>query len=183
MHDMTAAHLRSAFGGESMAYMRYLVWGEKAESDGFANVGRLFVAISAAERVHATNHFKCLRDEGGAFLVASGGGFGFGATSDNLAGGIEGEDFEVREMYPAYLEVARSQGEKDAERSFQYALEAEKIHRDMYQAAKTAVDGGEDLALGPVHICKVCGHTVEGDEPPGACPICGAKREAFMTFG
>ena len=33
MNEMTAANLRSAFGGESQARMRYIVWGKKAEAD------------------------------------------------------------------------------------------------------------------------------------------------------
>ncbi|MFW6108633.1 MAG: ferritin family protein, partial [bacterium] len=49
MQAMTAANLRSAFGGESMAHMRYKVWGAKAEADGFPHVARMFRAISYAE--------------------------------------------------------------------------------------------------------------------------------------
>ena len=102
MHDMTAGNLRSAFGGESMAHMRYLIWGHKAEEEGLPNIARLFRAVAHAETVHATNHFKELRDEASAFLVPSMAGFGLGATSENLEGAIEGETFEVNEMYPAY---------------------------------------------------------------------------------
>ena len=39
MHDMTAANLRSAHGGESMAHMRYLIWADKAEKDMEENWG------------------------------------------------------------------------------------------------------------------------------------------------
>ncbi len=181
MHAMTAANLRSAFGGESMAHMRYLIWGDKAEKDGFPNVARLFRAISHAERVHATNHFTAMADEGGAHLVASGGGFGLGPTSANLAGAIEGETFEVEEMYPAYMAVARAQGEKGAIQSIHYAVSAEKIHAAMYAAAKKAVDAGHDMKLGPVQICGVCGNTAEGDAP-AKCPICAATKSKFKTF-
>ncbi len=31
MNAMTQDNLRSAFGGESMAHMRYRIWGEKAK--------------------------------------------------------------------------------------------------------------------------------------------------------
>ena len=181
MHAMTAANLRSAFGGESMAHMRYKAWGAKAAADGFPNVGRLFTAISYAEQVHATNHFKAMADEGGAHLVVSGGGFGLGSTSANLAGAIEGETFEIEEMYPAYMAVARAQGEKAAIQSIHYAVSAEKYHAALYAEAKKAVDAGHDMKLGPVQICGVCGHTVEGDAPD-KCLICGAARDQFKTF-
>jgi rubrerythrin len=181
MHDMTASNLRSAYGGESMAHMRYKIWGVKAEQDGYPNVARLFRAISHAEQVHATNHFTQLRNEVGDFMVASMAPFGLGITSDNLQGGINGETFEINEMYPAYLEVAKFQGERGAELSFHYAYSAEKIHAAMFQEAKQSVDSGRDIELGPVQICEVCGYTHEGDIPD-KCPICNAKRDKFRTF-
>ena len=39
---MTAEFLRSAYGGESMAHMRYLIWSEVAEKEGFPNVSSFF---------------------------------------------------------------------------------------------------------------------------------------------
>jgi rubrerythrin len=181
MHAMTAGNLRSAYAGESMAHMRYKVWADKAEKDGFPNVARLFRAISVAEQVHATNHFRALRDEAGDYLVPGGAGFGLGPTADNLQGAIEGENFEVGEMYAVYREDAKVQGEAEAEQSFMYAQEAEKIHAVMYADAKKSVEAGRDIDLGPVQVCPVCGHTVEG-EAPDKCPICGAKKKVFMTF-
>lgn len=28
-------------------------------------------------------------------------------------------------------------------------------------------------------VCTVCGYVHEGDEPPKACPMCGAPAEKF----
>ena len=39
MHDITSANLHNAYGGESMAHMRYRTWGDKAEQDGFPTLG------------------------------------------------------------------------------------------------------------------------------------------------
>jgi rubrerythrin len=181
MHAMTVSNLQSAFGGESMAHMRYKVWATKAEKDNFPNVGRLFQAISRAEQAHATGHFRAMRDVMGGASVTSGGGFGLGTTSENLAGAIEGETFEINEMYPAYLAVAQMQGETGAVQSMEYALTAEKIHAAMYTKAKDAVDSGSDIELGTIHICPVCGWTHEG-EVPDRCPICNAKSELFEKF-
>ncbi len=181
MRSMTVANLQSAFGGESMAHMRYLVWAEKAQAEGFANVARLFRAISRAEQAHATGHFRAMRDVGGDAAVTAGGGFGLGATSENLAGAIEGELFEVNEMYPAYLAVAEAQSEKGAVRSINYALAAEQIHAAMYAEAKQAVDEGKDYEVGTIQICSVCGHTMVGDAPEH-CPICSAAKKAYVAF-
>ncbi len=181
MHDMTAANLRSAFAGESMAHMRYGIWAAKAERDGFPNVARLFRAVLHAERVHATMHFSELRAAPGAFMLASMGGFGMGTTSQNLQGAIDGESFEVTEMYPAYLETAKAQNEAGAQRCFGYAAVSEKIHAALYLRAKQAVDSARDVELKPVHVCDVCGCTVEG-ELPETCPLCNAKKDRFATF-
>jgi rubrerythrin len=181
MHKTTAANLRNAHGGESMAHQRYLIWGDRAAMEGFANVARLFRAISAAETVHASNHFRELKDSPGDFLCASMAVFGLAGTSQNLKGAIDGETYEIEEMYPTYLETARYQEESRAQLSFHYALSAEKEHAALFKKAKKAVDSGGDMKLGPVHICPVCGWTHEGDLPD-KCPICGAKKDKFQTF-
>ena len=181
MHTMTADNLKSAFGGESMAHMRYRIWGDKAREDGYENIARLFKAISRAEKVHATNHFVALRDQVGDALVPSMGGFGYTETPHNLQGAIDGEVYESTEMYPSFLEVAKMQGQTSAQQSFYYALSAEKVHADMYKEAKKAAEAGNDLDLGPVQICTECGYTAEGKKP-GTCPICGATSEEFETF-
>ncbi|MGB9623802.1 MAG: rubrerythrin family protein, partial [Phycisphaerae bacterium] len=60
MRKMTEKNLNEAFAGESQAHMRYAIFAERAEEEGFKNVARLFRAISYAELVHATNHLRAL---------------------------------------------------------------------------------------------------------------------------
>lgn len=167
MRKMTQDNLNSAFAGESQAHMRYLIFSQCAEKEGKPNISRLFKAIAYAEQVHATNHFKVLEQ--------------LGSTSQNLQEAINGESFEVEEMYPAYLEVAKLQDEKGAQRSMNFALEAEKIHSAMYQKAKQATDEGKDIELKDIQICSVCGYTAEG-EAPKTCPVCGATKDKFKKF-
>jgi rubrerythrin len=164
---MTQANLEAAFAGESQAHMKYLAFADKAEKEGFPEVARLFRAVSYAEQVHATAHFKVLE--------------GIGQTADNLQAAIGGETYEVEEMYPAFIAVAEVQEEKGAVRSNKFALEAEKVHAGLYEQARQAVLAGNDVALNTVHVCAVCGWTVEGDAPD-RCPLCGAKKEKFVTF-
>lgn len=167
MRKMTEEDLKSAFAGESQAHMKYLIFADKADEEARPNVARLFRAIAYAEQVHASNHLSALG------LV--------GSTSANLQAAIDGENFEVEEMYPAYRSVAELQGERRALQSMGFALEAEKIHAGMYQKARQAVESGSDIRLGDVFICSVCGYTVEG-EAPERCPVCGAVRAKFKKF-
>lgn len=180
---MTAEALMSAYGGESMAHMRYLFFADIAEKEGFTDVARLFRAIAFSEQVHASNHFNKLRDLDVDAKVAAGAPFGPGNTSKNLELAIRGEEFEVEEMYPAYIAVAVAQGEKAAETSFRRALESEKIHAELYKKARDSVDKGEDWKLeGDVWVCPVCGHTYVGPEPPEKCPICGVSGDKYKKF-
>ncbi|XOQ44930.1 MAG: Rubrerythrin [Clostridium sp.] len=178
---MTADYLRSAYGGESMAHMRYLIWGDMAEKEGFPKIGKLFTAIAYAERVHAGNHFHVLGGTTADATVAAGGVFGTGKTVDNLQGAINGELHEVNQMYPVYLNTAEFQNEAEAKRSFHFALEAEKIHAKLFQQAQNAAKEGKDMELKAVYVCPVCGHTIL-DGAPEKCPICGAKREMYKQF-
>lgn len=178
---MTADNLKSAFGGESMAHMRYLQWGEAAKKEGFPNVQNLFKAVAYAEQVHAGNHFRELRKEVGEASVTAGAGFGMTNTSENLQGAIDGENYEVAQMYPAFIAVADMQAEKGSIRSFQFALEAEKTHAALFTAAKEAVDAGKDYDEATVHVCDICGYTLVG-ELEDDCPVCKAKTTMFTTF-
>jgi rubrerythrin len=180
-NEMTAEFLRSAYGGESMAHMRYLIWGEQAEQEGLPNIARLFRAISYAEQVHATNHFKELGKQQGGAAVTAGGVFGIGTIVQNLQGAVDGEVHEIEQMYPVYLQTARFQKEKGAERSFLFALEVEKIHAAMFKRAQDAAKQSKDMKLGDVFICPVCGYTGEG-EMPDKCPVCNAKKLLFENF-
>jgi rubrerythrin len=167
MHAMTKSNLEAAFAGESQAHMKYIIFADQAEKDGFANVARLFRANAFAEQVHATSHFKVMNK--------------LAETAGNLQTGIEGETFEVEEMYPAYTAVAELQDERGAVRSTKWAHEAEKVHAVMYTSAKSTVDKGQDSTIGKLYVCSVCGWTGEG-ETPDNCPLCNAKKELIKTF-
>ena len=177
---MTDSNLKSAFAGESQAHLRYIIFSERAERSGLPNVSRLFRAIAYAERIHASNHYRNIRSKGADVTVAV-AGFGSTSTVEDLDVGVEGENFEVTEMYPAYLEVSRMQKEYAAEVSFRYAWEAEKTHADFFKRAKKEAEAGRDLKLGPIGVCDVCGYTVEG-ETPEVCPICKAAKDKFRIY-
>lgn len=181
MKKMTEQHLINAFGGESQAHMRYLHFANRAEQDEYPNVARLFRAVAHAEYVHAGDHYRELKHLEGGFVANSMAAFGPGDTRKNLRLGIMGEEFEITEMYPSYIEVAKLQGEKGAQRSFEWSYGTEKEHKKLFEKAQRAVDSGEDVTLEPLQICSVCGYTLEGNAPD-RCPLCGAPREKFTTF-
>jgi len=160
----TEEDLKEAFAGESQANRKYLAFAKKADQEGFTQVAKLFRAAAAAETVHAHNH---LRELGG-----------IKSTKENLKAAIEGEHHEFTSMYPGFIEDAKSEGKKGAERSFNLANEVEQIHHNLYNNALKAVEDGKDLEEKELYVCKVCGYTHEGD-PPDKCPVCGAAKKMF----
>ncbi|NLV73942.1 MAG: rubrerythrin family protein [Chloroflexi bacterium] len=181
MRDMTKANVLSAYSGESQAHMRYAIWSDKAAKDGFANVARLFRAVSHSEKIHAKRHFMAVADSFGAADNLAGAGFGYGETLQNLEVAVGGEEFEIAEMYPVYKAVADLQAEKFASVGFFRALEAEKVHAAMFHRAIEAAKAGKDVELGPIHVCPDCGFTMEGDAPD-RCPVCGEPKANFVTY-
>jgi len=158
----TLENLQEAFAGESQANRKYLAFAEQADKEGYAQAARLFRAAAAAETVHAHAHLRAMK--------------GVGKTIDNLKEAVAGETHEFKAMYPPMIEQAKAEGEKQAERSFTFANEVEKIHANLYQKA---LDNLENLPETDFHVCNVCGYTCEGDAPD-KCPVCGAGKKAFF---
>lgn len=163
----TNDNLQAAFAGESQANRKYLAFAEKADKDGLGQVAKLFRAAAQAETIHAHAHFRVLD--------------GVNDTAANLEVAIEGEGHEYKEMYPAFLEEAKKDGNKRAEVSFKYALAVEEIHYGLYSKALEAVKAGNDLDSTAIHVCPVCGNTVIGGNP-GKCAICGVPGDRFIEI-
>lgn len=161
----TEANLKEAFAGESQANRKYLMFAAAAEKEGLTTIAKLFRATAEAETIHSTNHFKALG--------------GIGSTAENLQAAIDGETHEYESMYPPMLEQAIADGNKKAERAFNLANEAEKIHAVLYQKYLECLDDPKDAEF---YLCTVCGYIHE-NEAPEACPICKAAQKAFVNLG
>ncbi len=157
----TIENLEGAFAGESQANRKYLAFAEKADSEGFTQVAKLFRAAAAAETVHAHNHLRVLK--------------GIKSTKENLEEAISGETFEFDEMYPGFIKTAEDEGNVEAAWTFDVANKVEQIHATLYQKALDNIGENEETDY---YVCKVCGNTVEG-EPHKSCPICGAGAADF----
>jgi rubrerythrin len=162
--EKSVQNLKEAFAGESQANRKYLAFAEKADREGYPQVARLFRAAAEAETVHAHNHLRALK--------------AIAATADNLKEAIAGEVAEFQNMYPKMIAAAQAEGHKDAERSFNFANEVEKIHAQLFQKALKDL---EKKALVEIFVCSVCGYTVEG-EAPDKCPVCNAVKKLFKSI-
>ncbi len=161
----TEQNLRDAFAGESKANRKYLAFAAAADKEGYPQVAKLFRAAAEAETIHAHNHLRALK--------------GIKSTKENLQEAIAGETDEFKKMYPDMLEAARVEGNREAERSFHYANEVEKIHAQLYQKLLDSL--GTTKETSAYYVCPVCGYTSE-KEAPDSCPVCGTKGKMFKKI-
>jgi rubrerythrin len=160
----TQENLKEAFAGESQANQKYRAFAKKAEKEGFINIAKLFNTAAEAERIHAEGHLGSLD--------------GIGSTVDNLKTAIEGETYEYTEMYPPMHDQSVKDNHK-AQRMFKYALDAEKVHADLYKLALAAAEQGKDLDVSEIYLCPICGH-IEFGKPEKNCPICGTLASKYV---
>lgn len=161
----TEQFLKEAFAGESQANRKYLAFAAKADQEGYAQVARLFRAAAEAETIHAHNHLRVLK--------------GIRSTKENLEEAISGETHEFKKMYPEMIEASQQEGNKEAERTFHYANEVEKVHANLFQTLLNNLGKAQETFL--YYVCPVCGYTAE-KEAPEICPVCGIKKDKFRKI-
>ena len=160
----TIENLKTAFAGESQANQKYRAFAKKAEQDGYPNIARLFRTTAEAERIHAEGHLRALEE--------------LCSTFENLQAAIQGETYEYTQMYPPMLAQANADVHK-GKRMFNYALEVEAVHAQLYTLALEAVQQGKDLTETEFYLCPVCGR-IEFGKPTEACATCGTKADKFV---
>jgi rubrerythrin len=162
----TKENLQAAFAGESQANRKYLAFAQAAQDEGLTQIAKLFRAAAQAETVHALAHLKVM---------------GWPRkTVDNLQEAMSGENYEFTKMYPQFIEEAARENNSPAKMSFTNANRVEEIHYALYSAAMVAAQAGRDLPSHPIHVCSVCGNTIQGREVPDRCPICSSARDKFV---
>ena len=167
MADQTIKNLKEAFAGESQANRRYIAFAQKAEEEGFMNLARLFRAISESETIHALNHLKCMK--------------GVKSSLENAEEAFKGETDEFTSMYPMFMDQAKRDTNNNALTSFYWANEAERVHADLFEKAMADLKNEKDVTIEKIHVCSVCGNTVEGT-PPDKCPVCGEGGEKYKEI-
>lgn len=165
MTDQTIKNLKEAFTGESQANRRYLAFARKAQEEGYTNLARLFRAVAESETIHAHNHLTCMN--------------GVKSSRENVEEAWKGETDEYTSMYPMFMDQAKRDANNEALKTFYWANESEKVHADFYQKAIESLKQGQDIPLGELHVCSVCGNTIEGALPE-KCPVCGESRDKFF---
>jgi len=123
----TLENLKAAFAGESQANRRYTLWRRIAELEGApASALGAFDRAAAEETAHALGHLAYMG--------------GFGTTAENLSAAAAGEGYETAEMYPAFADIAETEGFDEIASYFRAVGRYEGQHKAKYLAALEELD-------------------------------------------
>jgi rubrerythrin/uncharacterized membrane protein len=178
----TIDNLKTAIKGETTASEKYSAYAKKAREENLIPIAILFEASSAAEKVHLKNLTESLNNMGGKmedfkpeFIVKS--------TIENLQDAISGEKNENEVIYPGFIKDAETDKADDAGMAFEYAMDVEKIHMNLFVAALDALNAKKVNTL-PVSysVCPRCGLTYDTKKLPETCEVCGTAKDQFTTY-
>lgn len=163
----TKENLKAAFAGESQARNKYTYFANVAKKEKYHYIARIFEETAANEKRHAKDEFTRLG--------------GIGDTAANLKEAVEGEHYEVTEMYPEFARIAEEEGETEAANLFHQIAKVEEHHRERFKKLLTMVENGTVFKRDtPIKWkCSVCGFIHEGTEPPKKCPCCNHPLEFY----
>jgi len=158
----TMEDLKTAFAGESQANRKYTAFAKKADEEGYHQVARLFRAAAYGETIHALRHFRNMGE--------------IKSTKENLEAAIAGETYEFTEMYPPFVENAKAESNKPAEKGFADANAVEQVHAKLYkEALENLGKPGEEFDY---YVCPICGY-VHAKGAPERCPVCNTPGSKF----
>jgi len=178
----TIENLKAGIIGETTASAKYAAFAQKATDEGFMPIAQLFKAASKAESIHAANHLKVLEKIGEKMdpIVPE---FEVKTTKENLQDALTGESYEFSNMYPGFIESAKDENIEDAVKSFTWALDTEKKHRDFYQKTLDAINNGETASLPTVFlVCIKCGNTYDEATLTAKCDFCKTPKEKYIAI-
>jgi rubrerythrin len=162
MPDKTEKNLSYAFAAESKAAIRNEAFARKADSEGYAQIGRLFRAISDAESVHARRYLLQMRGK-------------IGSTEENIEKAFQNEIKANVEEYPKLIKDASDEGKESVLNAFSQSRDVESRHAQLYKKAMNDMLADRETEY---YVCQVCGYVSE-DEAPDNCPVCGAVKGKF----
>ena len=164
----TEQNLHTALSGESQAYLRYRWFEEKAKTDGFVEISRIFAETADNEKEHAEIWFKEL---GGISQE----------TSDNLEAAADGDNYEWTDMYAKFAKTAEEEGFVELAAKFRAVAAIEREHEERFRALLRNVQMNEVFSRSEVKVweCRNCGHIVVGMKAPPVCPVCEHTQAYF----
>ena len=164
MDEKIRSALNMAYVGEAKAALRLKVYAQKAESEGYKQMAKLFNVIAFSEEIHGARALRVLKE--------------IKSTEENLAESFESEKQVAEVAYDKFVKLAEAAGEKEAVVHFSQSRDVEETHAKLYKQAMSHFMEERETDY---YVCKICGYVADG-ALPDECPVCGAKKEQFVPF-
>ena len=164
MDEKIRSALNMAYVGEAKAALRLKVYAQKAESEGYKQMAKLFNVIACSEEIHGARALRVLKE--------------IKSTEENLAESFESEKQVAEVAYDKFVKLAEAAGEKEAVAHFSQSRDVEETHAKLYKQAMSHFMEERETDY---YVCKICGYVADG-VLPDECPVCGAKKEQFVPF-
>jgi rubrerythrin len=135
MNGRTRTSIEAALTGEALAAMRYQLFAQQAQREGYGRIAALFAAAGQTER---REHFREL-----AALIGL-----VNETRENLRVAILGEVTEHRTLYPRFAALAREDGDDEVAARFVELGADEHEHADRLRTALEELESSEFEVVG-----------------------------------
>lgn len=172
----TAENLMKAFAGESQARTRYTYYASIAKKENLVQISNIFLETAENEKEHAKRFFKFLVASLNETMVEITASYpvAMGDTKCNLKAAADGENEEWGELYPAFADVAASEGFPEVAQAFRKIAEVEQHHEARYRKLLANLINGEvfQKSTEVEWKCENCGYIHKGASAPEICPTC-----------
>lgn len=184
----TISVLQILYKDETQALHSYAAYAEKAKSDNYPNIAKLFVSFATSESIHARNFKEQLSALGVEVEKSPVPEVKVSSTKKNLKRATETELKEIDKRYPQFIERIKAENHTAAIQYITYAWESEKQHRDLIKRIKSGTGIFFGLLTKKIEeepaqyfVCQNCGSTLT-EIPKATCPICGQLASMYMKI-
>jgi rubrerythrin len=185
----TISVLCTAYQNEMTAFRAYIAYAEKAESEGYPNTAKLFMAIGNSESIHARNFKRILTELKVDVKDIPPPKLTVLNTKENLKLLTEKEIKEIDQTYPLLIERIKPEKHQAAIDIMSWAWKSEEQHRNLLKKIHSGTGFlframAKIIEITPMRafVCQVCGSTVL-KLPTKTCPICENPVSNYKTIG
>lgn len=180
----TKINLMRAFAGESQARNRYDISAEKARSDGYFAIAKLFHLTAKQEQAHATVFYNYLKKVNFSDfdICASYPVNVLDTTLEYVKAAQKNEEDEFEKIYSDFSKIAKEEGFIDIANSFEMIAKIEEIHSDRFLrlANEMTDDSLYVKETDTIWRCTNCGFEIHSKGAPLVCPVCSHTRGHFL---
>jgi len=186
-YNETISVLQTLYQAEIQTLHNYRACAEKAASEKYPNIAKLFVTLAVSESVHARNYEALLSALGEKVVKLPQLKPEVSSTQKNLELSTALEIEEIDKKYPQFIERIKPENHEEAIRCIIYAWKAEEQHRELLKKIQSGTGIFFGLLTKKIEgspsqyfVCQNCGSTLS-EIPETTCPICGGPAANYKA--